>query len=933
VDFAPLFLKVDIYMSDSLIYNAHNGQTNLLLIDSDVKESQLFFDSCNSDTFPVIYSKDGTTETIKEILTNFQQINRIGFVFHDPGNSIKPFINNTVFFSTEDVTDMTDIINKRLAIIENVVQPPETKQYSTNFVFLTDLIKQFHVTNVDFLACNLLQHSSWKTYFDLLSKETNVIVGASNDETGNVVGSDWILESTKENIKPLYFTSDINNYTGKLAITLNVTGTLYFKQEPLTTGPISYSLDNTNWTEISWPVTIINTDSQNTTLTCYLTTNLNLTSASQYFIVGSDKITFDGQYNTNYTVNINGVSNYLGLIQNGTTGGSYGDITIQNIGVTTTNNSGLNYEGGWLCQPYFGRTLGNGKTIRVTNCYSNGSINNVYAGGIFGSNSGFSMNGGTISVTNCYSTGSIGTGAGGIFGGYSGLSMNGTISATNCYSTGSIGTDAGGIFGGGGGYFMSGGTISATNCYSTENISGRGGGIFGRYCGNRMTGGTISATHCYSTGSINSGGGGIFGSNCGNLTNNIPVRETYVSSNSPSYGPNSNVTVIQPIFTNSQSGWFNTDANAVLLYYTSGPNKVWTTGVTITTPYLLTSFLPPTITSVSPISGSINGGTTVTIEGTNFTGAPTVQFGTGNFATNVTVVSDTQITCTSPPGSAGTVDITITTTGGVVTSTNAFTYAVISYTPTNAGRGYSFTLTYTGLTTISNNEYTLKNGATQLSTFIGNGGTTYTFNNVTLTTAGPNTLTITNTSVSPNVIIDNNVGVTVEVICFLEGSKILTDKGYVPIQTLKKGDLVKTLLHGYKPIYLIGKRDMKHVATNERIKDQLYTCSKNKFEELFEDLVITGCHSLLVDNFTNEEQRERTKQLLGANYVTDRKYRLPACLDKRTTVYKPPGTYTIYHLALEHDNYYMNYGIYANGLLVETCSKRYLKELSGMFHL
>ena len=34
--------------------------------------------------------------------------------------------------------------------------------------------------------------------------------------------------------------------------------------------------------------------------------------------------------------------------------------------------------------------------------------------------------------------------------------------------------------------------------------------------------------------------------------------------------------------------------------------------------------------------------------------------------------------------------------------------------------------------------------------------------------------------------------------------------------------------------------------------------------------------------------------------------------------------------ALENDNYYMNYGIYANGLLVETCSKRYLKELSNM---
>jgi hypothetical protein len=35
-------------------------------------------------------------------------------------------------------------------------------------------------------------------------------------------------------------------------------------------------------------------------------------------------------------------------------------------------------------------------------------------------------------------------------------------------------------------------------------------------------------------------------------------------------------------------------------------------------------------------------------------------------------------------------------------------------------------------------------------------------------------------------------------------------------------------------------------------------------------------------------------------------------------------------LALENDDYYMNYGIYANGLLVETCSKRFMKELSSM---
>jgi hypothetical protein len=71
-------------------------------------------------------------------------------------------------------------------------------------------------------------------------------------------------------------------------------------------------------------------------------------------------------------------------------------------------------------------------------------------------------------------------------------------------------------------------------------------------------------------------------------------------------------------------------------------------------------------------------------------------------------------------------------------------------------------------------------------------------------------------------------------------------------------------------------------------------------------------------------------ELLGDIYVTEKKYRLPACVDERASVYEVPGDYTIYHIALENDNYYWNYGIYANGLLVESCSKRYLKELSGM---
>lgn len=169
-------------------------------------------------------------------------------------------------------------------------------------------------------------------------------------------------------------------------------------------------------------------------------------------------------------------------------------------------------------------------------------------------------------------------------------------------------------------------------------------------------------------------------------------------------------------------------------------------------------------------------------------------------------------------------------------------------------------------------------------------------------------------------------------VCFKEGTKIRTIKGTRLIQELRAGDLVLTHRHGFVPIYCIGYRPIHHVPQEERIKDQLYVCRPTEYPELTEDLVITGCHSLLVDDFKGDE-KEKTKEVLGDNYVTDGKYRLPACVDQRAAVYDKEESCLIYHLALEHTDYYMNYGIYANGLLVETTSKRYIKELSNMILL
>lgn len=84
----------------------------------------------------------------------------------------------------------------------------------------------------------------------------------------------------------------------------------------------------------------------------------------------------------------------------------------------------------------------------------------------------------------------------------------------------------------------------------------------------------------------------------------------------------------------------------------------------------------PGITSISPNSGSATGGVSVTISGSNFTGATSVRFGaiaSGTFS----VVSSTQVTAVAPAGTAGTkVDVSVVTSTGTSANTSAddFTY-------------------------------------------------------------------------------------------------------------------------------------------------------------------------------------------------------------------------------------------------------------------
>src|SRR5882762_7974222 len=151
----------------------------------------------------------------------------------------------------------------------------------------------------------------------------------------------------------------------------------------------------------------------------------------------------------------------------------------------------------------------------------------------------------------------------------------------------------------------------------------------------------------------------------------------------------------------------------------------------------------PTISSFSPASGF--AGASVTITGTNFTGATAVKFN-GSVAASFTVDSATQITAVVSSG-ATTGKVTVTTPNGTATSASNFKVNVIVPAPTisafNPGTGPVGTAVvitganFTGATSVAFNGkaaagFTV-NSASQITATIASGSTS---GKITVTTSG-----------------------------------------------------------------------------------------------------------------------------------------------------------------------------------------------------
>ncbi len=183
--------------------------TNVLLVDSSVKDYNKFVENCNSSTFPITFSRGSKGQDIVDLLASkLPSISRIAIVADNSQMSAsKGLFSYKPYFLDSD-------------LVEGVTS------YSENVKLIIDLVKTHSVKNIDFLACYSLSYDNWKSYYSILTKETGVVVGASNDETGNLnYGGDWTLESTGVDIEAIYFTSGISNYQGTLVTTSSILGT------------------------------------------------------------------------------------------------------------------------------------------------------------------------------------------------------------------------------------------------------------------------------------------------------------------------------------------------------------------------------------------------------------------------------------------------------------------------------------------------------------------------------------------------------------------------------------------------------------------------------------------------------------------------------------------------------------------------------------
>ena len=1070
----PHILPVPHIPSVPLVFNDSMdtaNMANVLLIDSTLADKQVFYDSANANTFPIIYNSTSKTD---ELLALFRRkfpgssIQRISLAFHGRGgNFMARFMNNKALFEEGDLAE-------------------NQTSFSDNVTFLIGCIKEFHVSYIDFLACNTLQYSNWKSYYGLLAIQTSVVVGASNDATGNIkYGGDWVMESNGEDIKQIYFTDGIDYYK-YLLDEITIDGIIYSYTPgvdnpasvtgfvpPITTANIPSTID------ISGNIYNVTSIGDYAFQNCSALTSLTIPNSVTIIgdgafescsiltsvTIGSSVTSIgDGAfYNCSALTSVS-IPDSVTIIGDGAFE-SCSILTSVTIGSSvTTIGDGAFYDCTSLTSVTIGSSVETIGDYAFYNCSALTSVsipNSVTSIGFVA----FAICSSLTSVTIPDSVTSIGDYA---FALCSALTAINVDASNNNYSSDAFGVlfnklkttliqypigntqttytipDSVTTIGGYAfafcssltsvtigssvtiiGYFAfefcsaltsvtipdsvtSIGYIAFQGCSSltafvvdasNNNYSSDAGVLFNKLqttliqypIGNTQTSYTIpdSVTNiensafafCSALTAINVDGGNLdYSSDAfGVLFNNnqtyliqYPIGNTRTSYTIPSsvtyiydyaFALCSSLTAINIDAGNlnysSDSGvLFNSNKTGLIQYpigntqtsYTIPSCETYIYDYAIARCSALTSVtIPSSVTNIASyvfencanlnLVYFLQTPTLPSFQLYTFTGIS--ESSVGKYYSSVTNSS-----VIAPYfNSISEISNTIPTLTSITPFTSTSTSAVVTISYAN--------LVTNGNEVVDNNPYvflvnavssgSLSIGATQGTATPWNASTNYIINESNNAYWSPPPGGVNGLLNAFSVVVQDAVGevsspnvdvqVNVPYPCFLEGTKILCFKNnqevYCPVESLQKGDLVKTIYNGYMPICMMGTKSIYNPGNDYRVTNRLYKCPKEKYPTLFEDLYITGCHSILVPWMTND-QWENTKAVNGNIYVTDNHFRLIACADEKAEPYNKEGYMNIYHIALDHHDICMNYGIYANGLLVESCSIEYLIKYSNL---